>query len=74
MFTFVVDGGYSSWTNWGTCTVSCGGGTQVKTRRCDSPTPQYGGAQCVGASSETQNCNTHNCPSAYSYGFLLTSL
>ncbi|KAK3095044.1 hypothetical protein FSP39_009582, partial [Pinctada imbricata] len=56
-----IDGAWSSWGAWGTCTVTCGGGTQVKTRSCTNPTPQYGGAICTGADSATQDCNTQVC-------------
>ncbi len=49
-----VDGG---WSNWGSCSVSCGGGTQ--TRSCTNPTPANGGASCNGSSS--QSCNTQAC-------------
>ncbi|XP_061184995.1 SCO-spondin-like [Saccostrea echinata] len=56
-----IDGGFSNWGSWGTCTVTCGGGTQVRTRSCSNPTPQYGGAPCSGATSQNQNCNTQVC-------------
>ena len=46
------------WSGWGSCTASCGGGTQY--RYCNSPTPLYGGASCGGSSS--QACNTQACP------------
>ena len=49
-----VDGG---WSDWGTCSATCGGGTQ--TRTCTNPTPANGGANCVGDSS--QSCNTQSC-------------
>jgi hypothetical protein len=58
-----VDGGYSVWSSWATCSLTCGGGKQDRTRNCNSPSPQYGGAACVGTGSQTQDCNTHNCPS-----------
>ncbi|MFY9493183.1 MAG: hypothetical protein WAP55_01780 [Minisyncoccia bacterium] len=58
--TTKVDGG---WSNWSTCSVSCGGGTQ--TRTCTNPTPQCGGAQCTGSSS--QSCNTQACVVAFDY-------
>ena len=48
--------------------MTCGGGTQGSTRSCTNPTPQYGGANCVGDVSKTQSCNTHYCPSK-SYKF-----
>lgn len=57
-----IDGEWTSWTSWDTCTVTCGGGMQSKSRTCDNPPPQYGGAYCVGYSSNTQTCNSHNCP------------
>lgn len=50
-----VNGG---WSDWSTCSASCGGGTQ--TRTCTNPAPAYGGASCYGATS--QQCNTHACP------------
>ncbi|XP_013418821.1 A disintegrin and metalloproteinase with thrombospondin motifs adt-2 isoform X2 [Lingula anatina] len=47
-----------TWTQWGawtSCSVSCGGGTQTRTRTCN------GGSSCVGDSSESQDCNTNDC-------------
>lgn len=64
---FWVDGFWASWGSWGTCTVTCGGGIQTKTRSCTNPTPQYGGSDCTGFSTATQTCNTHNCPSTTQY-------
>ncbi|XP_063443799.1 SCO-spondin-like isoform X2 [Mytilus trossulus] len=57
-----INGGYTSWSSWDTCTVTCGGGTQDRTRSCTNPAPQYGGLQCSGAASSQQSCNTHHCP------------
>ena len=61
MLSVTVDGGFSNWGSWGTCTVTCGGGTQVRTRSCSNPAPQYGGALCAGATSQSQGCNTQVC-------------
>ena len=49
-----VNGG---WSNWGTCSATCGGGTQ--TRTCTNPAPANGGANCEG--DATQSCNTNAC-------------
>ncbi|KAJ8321738.1 hypothetical protein KUTeg_000209 [Tegillarca granosa] len=57
-----VHGVWSSWTSWGTCTVTCGGGTHTRSRLCNNPAPQYGGDNCTGADNGIQDCNTHNCP------------
>ena len=62
---FSVDGGFTDWTSWDTCSVSCGGGSQGRTRSCTNPAPQYGGASCVGDTSQTQDCNTQVCISEY---------
>ncbi|XP_062579319.1 coadhesin-like [Saccostrea cucullata] len=56
-----IDGGFSNWGSWGVCTVTCGGGTQDRQRSCTNPAPQYGGAQCSGATTSTQDCNTQVC-------------
>lgn len=62
---FAVDGGYTLWSDWSVCSVTCGGGLQNRSRTCTNPVPQYGGATCSGDSGEIQDCNTHNCPSEF---------
>ena len=57
-----VNGAWSDWTDWSTCSQSCDPGTQTRSRTCDSPTPLYGGADCVGATSESQDCIIVQCP------------
>lgn len=59
---FLVDGGFDEWGNYSECSVSCGGGNQMRTRTCTNPVPQNGGQPCVGAHSETKECNTQPCP------------
>lgn len=60
-----IDGGYSDWSLWSECTVSCGGGTSLRERTCTNPVPQYGGSSCSGPSNETTECNTNACSSKY---------
>lgn len=59
-----VDGGYSEWTKFSECSVSCGGGKQERTRECTNPKPENGGHDCeeLGPSSATKECNTAACP------------
>lgn len=58
-----VDGGFSDWSQWTTCTLTCGSGTSERARSCTNPVPQHGGAPCSGTVDESKSCNTHNCPS-----------
>ena len=56
-----LSGGWSSWSRWGDCTRTCGGGVSFRTRRCDNPRPSYGGKPCPGISEEYQLCNIYRC-------------
>nr|KAG5685999.1 hypothetical protein BaRGS_028332 [Batillaria attramentaria] len=58
-----VDGGWSCWTDWGPCSVTCGKGTRTRTRTCDNPPPSSGGADCVGSATETSPCHLQSCGS-----------
>eukprot|EP00057_Strongylocentrotus_purpuratus_P017491 XP_011671965.1 PREDICTED: uncharacterized protein LOC756169 [Strongylocentrotus purpuratus] len=57
-----VDGGWSSYSDWDACSVSCGGGNQTRTRTCSDPTPAYGGANCTGENIEVRACGEGICP------------
>jgi len=60
-----INGGWGEWNSWPDCPVSCGGGTQGRSRVCDNPEPQFGGDDCTidGSSDlETQACNENPCP------------
>ncbi|XP_067056576.1 coadhesin-like isoform X2 [Acropora muricata] len=57
-----VDGGWSNWGAWTTCSKPCESGTQVQRRTCSQPSPQYGGKQCPGEGILERVCNTHSCP------------
>lgn len=56
------DGGYSEWSNFSSCSASCGRGTRTKTRTCTQPEPNFFGRPCVGAKSETITCLVRECP------------
>ncbi|ELW70942.1 A disintegrin and metalloproteinase with thrombospondin motifs 14 [Tupaia chinensis] len=63
--TYGQDGGWSSWTKFGSCSRSCGGGVRSRSRSCDNPPPAYGGRMCSGAMFEYQVCNSEDCPGPY---------
>ena len=58
-----VDGGYSSWTPWSECSVTCGGGEQTRTRECTNPSPVGSGKDCehLGPHEQSQKCNPQKC-------------
>ena len=47
--------------------MTCGGGTQFRTRKCIGP--HFGGNECEGPDLDTDTCNTHECPSMYVNSF-----
>ena len=55
-----VDCTVSPWSAWGTCSASCGGGTQTQTRSI--VTPAANGGQACPTLTQTQTCNTQACP------------
>ncbi|XP_050528636.1 papilin isoform X2 [Daktulosphaira vitifoliae] len=55
-------GQWSSWTDDGQCSRSCGGGVACQTRRCLSYRPD-GTQDCRGPSKRYFSCNTQQCPS-----------
>ncbi|XP_069877014.1 A disintegrin and metalloproteinase with thrombospondin motifs 14 isoform X2 [Dipodomys merriami] len=63
--TYGQNGGWSSWTKFGSCSRSCGGGVRSRSRSCDNPPPAYGGRQCSGPTFEYQICNSEECPGPY---------
>ncbi|XP_054612641.1 A disintegrin and metalloproteinase with thrombospondin motifs 6 isoform X2 [Dunckerocampus dactyliophorus] len=58
-----VDGGWGSWSVWGECSRTCGGGVSSSMRHCDSPAPSGGGKYCLGERKRYRSCNTAACPS-----------
>ncbi|XP_038604383.1 properdin isoform X1 [Tachyglossus aculeatus] len=61
-------GGWSEWSPWGACSVTCAKGHRTRQRRCDNPAPQCGGS-CPGAASESQTCDPQQiCPTHGGWG------
>ncbi|XP_059207613.1 A disintegrin and metalloproteinase with thrombospondin motifs 2-like [Centropristis striata] len=56
------DGGWGTWSPYGSCSRSCGGGVRFRARRCDSPAPANGGRTCFGHSYEFSLCSQDECP------------
>ena len=61
-FVSTVDGGFSEWSNWTTCSVVCGTGFQLRHRNCTSPSPAYGGKSCESKNfTEGRTCAMGPC-------------
>uniref|UniRef100_A0A8C6QPP1 Hemicentin-1 n=1 Tax=Nannospalax galili TaxID=1026970 RepID=A0A8C6QPP1_NANGA len=57
-----VHGGFSPWSVWRSCSVTCGKGIQKRSRLCNNPLPANGGKPCQGSDSETRHCQNKLCP------------
>ena len=57
-----VDGDWSQWSNWTSCSTSCGIGSHIRRRSCSNPTPQHGGDNCMGNDTQTHSCFVRDCP------------
>lgn len=56
-----VDGSYGPWINNGTCSASCGSGTQQQIKVCTPP--RFGGSPCPNIVTEQFiQCNLGRCP------------
>ncbi|KPP70144.1 semaphorin-5B-like, partial [Scleropages formosus] len=56
-----VKGGWSCWSSWSQCSVTCDGGHYQRTRSCTNPAPTGGGDICIGLHTEEALCNTNPC-------------
>ena len=52
-----IDGAWSKWTRWSPCSKTCGGrGKITRERKCNNPSPQFGGLPCKGKAEQYRPC------------------
>ena len=51
-----MDGNYTAWSNWTSCSTTCGPGQQERRRNCTEPRRAHGGADCQGPATEIREC------------------
>lgn len=56
-----VDGGWTPWSVWSDCSVTCGHGTRIRSHACINPPPRNNGSDCLGPERETQDCPNLPC-------------
>ena len=56
-----IDCKWSNWEKSGTCSKSCGGGTQTW-QRTELIKSKNGGQPCPGEATYIENCNPNSCP------------
>ena len=73
-FLLIVDGNWAQWSNWSTCSATCGHGKVYRRRTCDSPAPSNGGKPCAGLGHESAECRMTSCPGMLEYSLRLEYL
>ena len=62
MISFLVDGNWSPWGKWSSCSATiCGDGKRIRVRTCTDPEPLLNGRECSGKSKESQKCRNGAC-------------
>ena len=59
MGLFPEDCVWGSWSTWSSCSNSCGGGTETRSRT--KAKDQRSGGNCSGSGSDSKTCNTQPC-------------
>jgi len=62
-----VDGNWTTWESWTSCSETCDAGTKSRSRLCTDPSAAHGGQTCPGNSYELTSCNLSDCNSSRTF-------
>lgn len=51
-----VHGDFTPWSEWTTCSRTCGVGVRKRHRTCSNPEPEFNGLPCFGLTQESKSC------------------
>merc|ERR1719193_2994016 len=59
-----INGQYTLWSPWGSCSATCGKGLRLRQRTCNNPAPAFGGKPCAHGFDQTEKepCKIKECP------------
>ncbi|CAF1295927.1 unnamed protein product, partial [Didymodactylos carnosus] len=60
-----IDGSWSSWGAWSSCSHTCGLGVEYQARTCSNPSPDAGGKYCLGLRKRYRTCSLGPCTSSF---------
>ena len=63
IYLFPVNGGFSKWSSFSSCSKTCDDGVQIRTRSCTKPRPAHGGKACTGETKQSESCKIKDCAS-----------
>ena len=71
----LVNGGYTAWTAWSTCSRSCGPGITSRHRTCTQPVPAANGKDCsvIGEAFQQKACFLKACEGKLISGIKLSN-
>lgn len=58
----LVDGNWSAWETWSSCSKTCDNGTRTRVRSCNNPAPAHEGKDCAGEGKKSEVCLVRHCP------------
>lgn len=57
----VMNGGWSEWSTWSSCSKTCGPSHRFRRRSCNNPAPKHNGSECDGENVEFDDCKLPPC-------------